>query len=545
MGCQLCKIKDKMTVVFQEDNLDKIIKNENMKKEEQNQKSAVARTPTSVDMRNILHNKTAITEESKNDHVVINSNLFVSQTQGNPFEIYAKESLLGEGSFGVVYKVKHNTLKLNRAMKEIKRNPKHVSKESELEVMNEINILKQMDHPNIVKIFEFFIQPNAFYLVTEFCSGGELFNKIVEKGPFSEEFTAFIMYQIFSSVFYCHCMGIIHRDLKPENILIDSIDKKNNLLRIKIIDFGTAKLYEKGKVEKKIIGSSYYIAPEVLNKNYNEKCDLWSCGVILYILLAARAPFEGKTDQEIMAKILTGKYDMSIPQLSKISTEAKQFINNLLQKDPNKRITAEEAINHPWFKKMQIKEKLNTITSDKMQYISNLKSFKKNNILQSAALAYLVHNFSQLNSVQELYKLFNRIDYNGDGRITKEELLKGFKDYWFLDSDSLVEDVEKIFAKVDDDYNGFIECEEFVRAGIDKNIFLNEEILKFAFRFFDKDGSGEITPDEIKNVFFQNNNTEIIDRQLRLIFKQVDSNDDGKISFEEFASVMRSILDDN
>jgi calcium-dependent protein kinase len=544
MGCQLCKSKDGMTVVLLEDNLDNITKNEKIKKEETNQKIIMARTPTSVDMKNLMHNKTEITEESKQENVVINANLFVSQSQGNPFEVYSKESVLGEGSFGVVYKVKHSSLKVDRAMKEIKRNPKHVSKESELEVMNEINILKQMDHPNIVKIFEFFIQPNAFYLVTEFCSGGELFNKIVEKGPFSEEFTAFIMYQIFSSVFYCHCMGIIHRDLKPENILIDSIDKKNNLLRIKIIDFGTAKLYEKGKVERKIIGSSYYIAPEVLNKNYNEKCDLWSCGVILYILLAARAPFEGKTDQEIMAKILTGKYDMSIPQLSKISAEAKQLISNLLQKDISKRLTSEEALNHPWFKKLQIKEKLNMITSDKMKYIHNLKAHKKNNILQSAALAYLVHNFTQLNSVQELYKLFNRIDYNGDGKITKEELLRGFRDYWFIESDTLVEDVNKIFSNIDDDYNGYIECEEFVRAGIDKNIFLTDDILKFAFRFFDKDGSGEITPDEIKKVFFQNNNTEVVDRQLRKIFCEVDSNDDGKISFEEFAYVMRNILND-
>jgi calcium-dependent protein kinase len=548
MGCQSCRNVEGMTVNLEEEKVENITKNKVQSKPELVRDLTRTKEKNPMEIKQTLTNsKTNITPETKYEDVAINANLIVSQSQGNPFENYTKDSVLGEGSFGTVYKVKHIQLKIDRAMKEIKRNPKNISKDTEIEIMNEINILKQMDHPNIVKIFEFFIQPNAFYLVTEFCSGGELFNRIVEKGPFSEEFTAFIMYQIFSSVFYCHSMGIIHRDLKPENILIDSIDKKNNFMRIKIIDFGTAKIYEKGSIEKKIIGSSYYIAPEVLNKNYTEKCDLWSCGVIMYILLAARAPFEGKTDQDIMARIMTGKYDMTIPQLSKISTEAKQLINSLLQKDPSKRINAELAMNHIWFKKFQTRDKLNLITSDKMKYINNMKIHRKSNVLQSAALAYLVHNFTQLNSVQELYKLFNWVDYNGDGKITKEELVKGFREFWGIESDNLEDEVDKIFLNIDDDLNGHIECEEFVRAGIDKNIFLTDDILRFAFRYFDRDGSGEITPDEIKSVFFQNNiqSDSNIDRKLKKIFGEVDVNNDGKISFEEFSHVMKSILRDD
>jgi len=548
MGCQVCRNVVGMTISLEEEKVENIVTNKVENKPEYTPDLDGTKAKSTMEVKQtIARTKTNLTAATKIDEVAINSNLIVSQSQGSPFENYTKDSVLGEGSFGTVYKVKQNQLKIERAMKEIKRNPKNISKDSEIEIMNEIDILKQMDHPNIVKIFEFFIQPTAFYLVTEFCSGGELFNRIVEKGPFSEEFTAFIMYQIFSAVFYCHSMGIIHRDLKPENILIDSIDKKNNFVRIKIIDFGTAKIYEKGSIEKKIIGSSYYIAPEVLNKNYTEKCDLWSCGVIMYILLAARAPFEGKTDQEIMSRIMTGKYDMSIPQLSKISSEAKQLINSLLQKDPSKRINAELAMNHIWFKKFQTRDKLNLITSDKMKYINNLKVHRKSNVLQSAALAYLVHNFTQLNSVQELYKLFNWIDYNGDGKITREELLKGFREYWSIESDNLEEEVNKIFLNIDDDLNGHIECEEFVRAGIDKNIFLTDDILRFAFRYFDRDGSGEITPDEIKTVFFPNKieSDSKIDRKLRKIFGEVDVNNDGKISFQEFAHVMKSILKDD
>src|SRR5690606_797892 len=137
----------------------------------------------------------------------------------------------------------------------------------------------------------------------------ELFKKIIDSAPFDEGFTAYIMYQIISCMFYCHTMGIIHRDLKPENILIENMER-NGYFRIKIIDFGTAKIYEKGKIERKVIGSSYYIAPEVLNKNYNEKCDLWSCGVIMYILLSARPPFNGDDDGQIVARIRQGGYDL-------------------------------------------------------------------------------------------------------------------------------------------------------------------------------------------------------------------------------------------
>ena len=210
-----------------------------------------------------------------------------------------------------------------------------------------------MDHPNIVKIFEFYNTPDGYYLITEFCQDGELFNEIVDNAPFSEPIAASIMYQILSAVNYCHGMTIIHRDLKPENILIEK--KEGKKYTIKIIDFGTAKLYEKNKSEKKVIGSSYYIAPEVLTENYNQMCDLWSCGVILYILLSGKAPFSGKTDSIILEKIKIGKYNMKIKPFENASSEVIDFIQCLLQKSPSKRITAQKALEHPWFKKYDIK----------------------------------------------------------------------------------------------------------------------------------------------------------------------------------------------
>ena len=173
------------------------------------------------------------------------------------------------------------------------------------EIVNEIEILKNLDHPNIVKIFEFFIEADGYYIITEYCDGGELYQAIKLKGFFSENIAANIIYQVFNAMNYCHnTIKVIHRDLKPENIMIESIDPETGYYNIKIIDFGTAKIRQSDKSENKVLGSCYYIAPEVLNKKYNEKCDIWSCGVIMYILLSQRPPFGGQNDDEsIMQQI--------------------------------------------------------------------------------------------------------------------------------------------------------------------------------------------------------------------------------------------------
>jgi calcium-dependent protein kinase len=337
-------------------------------------------------------------------------------------------------------------------------------------------------------------------------------------------------------------MNIIHRDLKPENILIER-KEKNGYFRIKIIDFGTAKILEKGKIEKKVIGSSYYIAPEVLAKNYSEKCDLWSCGVIMYILLTSRPPFSGDTDQEIVQKIKIGHYDMTQSPWNKISTEGKNLVISLLQRDPTKRISAEEALNHPFFKNQKTKEKLNELKNNKMDYINNLKNYKPDKILQTAALAFIIHNCSQHEEIQEATKLFNKFDFSQDGKISKQELLKGFRQVFGIEDESLEEDIDQIFKNIDSDNNCVIEFEEFVRAAVDKEKLLTEDILKFAFRYFDKDGSGEITPIEIGNVFFAGRQDDPeIQKQIIFILNQLDINGDGKISFEEFSIIMKNIL---
>jgi len=337
-------------------------------------------------------------------------------------------------------------------------------------------------------------------------------------------------------------MHIVHRDLKPENILIVSKDQ-DGYPTIKVCDFGTSKIFEKGKIERKLVGSSYYIAPEVLKKKYNEKCDLWSCGVIMYILLSARPPFGGEDDTDIMERVAIGEYDLESPPFDKLSKNALDLIKRLLTMDVNERINAEQALNHPWFKDNKSKELFNRLNGNETMktLIENLKSYKRTSIIQETALAYLVHHFPQNKDVVNSCKLFNQIDKTGDGKINKTELLKGLSERY--KSKTLEKDVDEIYKNLDMDNNGYIGYEEFVRAAVSKDYFVRDNVLRFAFRYFDKDDSGEITFDEIEELFAQS----IPDRQkvhetLEGIIKEVDQDNDNRINFEEFSVVMKKMI---
>ena len=472
--------------------------------------------------------------------ISLTNDLLVSKLKTNPDDDYRKIKFLGEGSFAAVYQVENKYTDAICAMKIINKSSN--SPEEDNEILNEINILRYMDHPNVLKIFEFYSNKKSYSIVTELCPGGELFQQIIDKGPFNEKYSAFVMYQLFSAINYCHKMHIVHRDLKPENILIVSKDQ-DGYPTIKVCDFGTSKIFEKGKIERKLVGSSYYIAPEVLKKKYNEKCDLWSCGVIMYILLSARPPFGGEDDMDIMEKVAIGEYDLESPPFDKLSKNALDLIKRLLTMNVNDRINAEQALNHPWFKDNKSQELFNRLNGNETMktLIENLKSYKRTSIIQETALAYLVHHFPQNKDVVNSCKLFNQIDKSGDGKINKAELLKGLSERY--KSKTLEKDIDEIYKNLDMDNNGYIGYEEFVRAAVNKDYFVRDNVLRFAFRYFDKDDSGEITFDEIEELFAQS----IPDRQkvhetLVGIIKEVDQDNDNRINFEEFSVVMKKMI---
>jgi len=482
---------------------------------------------------------------TKNKIVVLNNDVIVSGNEVNPEKIYIKKKLLGSGAFGEVWLVRHKDLERDFAMKIIKKR-KNKSNE-EKEIINEIEILKKLDHPKILKIIDFYSKVKKYYIITEYCPEGDLFNEIIKVGRFDEGQTAFIINQILKAISYCHRNHIIHRDIKPENIMITKREK-NGCLQVKLIDFGTAKIFEKGQSENRYVGSSYYMAPEVLKRKYDEKCDLWSIGVIFYILLTGRPPFDGNDDEEILKNVEIGVYDKTSYPFPSLSSYAKDLINKLLQYEPKKRISAEEALEHPWFKTAEFKkkDKVNIIPHElAKQLISNMTKYKSNNMLKCAVVAYLVHHLTNTEECMEASKLFIKIDLNSDGKIEKHELIQGFQKFWGMSEDEVKEKVDIIFANIDTDFNGFIEYEEFVRAAVNPSIFMSQNYLKFAFNYFDRDSSGDITFEEIKKRFSQNSNynSEKMDSELREIFDKIDINNDGSISFFEFCKMMKNIME--
>jgi calcium-dependent protein kinase len=453
----------------------------------------------------------------------------ITQNFGNPDKYYKKLRNLGSGSYGTVYLAK-NILKENLvAIKVIEKVPSNII--DDMEIKNEINILKSLSHPNIVKIYEFFDTAVDYYIVTEYCKKGELFDYINNK--YSERQLAVLFYQVFSGLCYLHEKKILHRDLKLENLMISEIEKDINTgeeyFWMKIIDFGTAKIFERKKKEKEIIGSSYYIAPEVLKKNYNEKCDTWSVGVILYMTLTGVPPFDGETDEDIIHRIKIGKYSKTNKRFLEHSPEVIDLVNSLLERNIDKRLSAKQALEHQWFKKFGGRNLFCNFNKEEiMPYIDNLFQYKYNSKLQELVIAFLVHNLSLTDETLIILKMFRFFNKAGDCKLTKSEFTLGL--YGYKNKEEVDEMADIIFQRLDGDNNGYIEYEEFLRACVDKTKLMTKENLKYAFKFLDHDNTKTLNVKNIIDAFITKPNKEI-ETIFMITLKEVDKEGKGIIKF--------------
>jgi len=437
---------------------------------------------------------------------------------------------LGTGAFGSVSKCVNRATKLVRAMKTcLKPLVKNVEA-----IWKEVAVMKRLDHPNIIKLYDTFEDARSVYLIMELCSGGELFDRISEQGRFEEKDAAVVMQHIFRGVHYMHSRRITHRDLKPENFLLTSGGKAEAVSKssLKIIDFGLAHDFpEEGTMLRTKAGSAYYVSPQVLNASYDHMADMWSLGVINYILLCGRAPFEADTDPEIFSKVKTGEYTFDPENWNHISKDAKDLIDCLLTFDPTQRMTADTALRSAWISDLAPRAQLGRSGS----MIDNLKSFQSANHFKKAALQVVATEMND-NQIKALRDTFLALDTNGDGLLSAQELREGMAK---IGVNELPADVARLLETVDANNSGSIDYTEFLSASMDKKMYIQEDVCWAVFRSFDKDGNGKISKEEIAEVLKDRDVRGVAPADISLIMSQIDSDGDGELDFQEFMKMMR------
>eukprot|EP00531_Pseudo-nitzschia_arenysensis_P018048 CAMPEP_0116125478 /NCGR_PEP_ID=MMETSP0329-20121206/5831_1 /TAXON_ID=697910 /ORGANISM="Pseudo-nitzschia arenysensis, Strain B593" /LENGTH=570 /DNA_ID=CAMNT_0003619519 /DNA_START=297 /DNA_END=2009 /DNA_ORIENTATION=+ len=447
------------------------------------------------------------------------------------YHVNSKE--LGHGHYGVVRKCMDRETKQWYAIKSIRK-----SKVKKIEVLKrEIQILREVKHPNIIELVDVFEDAKYLHLVTELCTGGELFDRIIAKssspeGHYSEHDAALVIKSILDAIAYCHSKGIVHRDLKPENFLFLTESEDSP---IKIIDFGLSRHKDANDgMMKTKVGTPYYVAPEVLRREYTEACDIWSIGVITYILLCGYPPFYGDNDAEIFNSVRIGQFDFPSPEWDDISKSAKNFVTYLLQQAAELRPTALAAMEHPWITE-NAPEDRKKILSRQSARGSVFQRYMGMQKLKKAALVTIAQNLTH-EQVGSLEDIFQQVDEGGNGRMS----LTDFHDSILREKlpteiqAELVAMKEGLSLSNDETLN----WRAFLAATVDKNLVMREDKIRYAFdHFVHGENKDYLTRADFDSIFEG-------DAQGREVFKFLDTDGDGKVLFEDFRRAMEeSILD--
>eukprot|EP00929_Paragymnodinium_shiwhaense_P123855 TRINITY_DN9824_c0_g1_i1.p1 TRINITY_DN9824_c0_g1~~TRINITY_DN9824_c0_g1_i1.p1 ORF type:complete len:536 (+),score=142.80 TRINITY_DN9824_c0_g1_i1:157-1764(+) len=459
---------------------------------------------------------------------------FILQKTGRIQDVYEiEQKKLGEGAYGTVRVGVHKKCGSVRAIKTIMK--ARVNNLRRLE--QEIGIMKLMDHPHIIKLYETFVDNRNVDLVMELCTGGELFDRIINAGHFTEATAAVVMQQIMRAVYHMHESGIVHRDLKPENFLFQNKGPIDTNV-IKIIDFGlSCQRKPAGEYLKTKVGTPYYVSPQVLNGRYDHMCDLWSCGVIMYVLLAGYPPFNGTNDTEIFRKVRLGQVRFDRPEWRYISKDAQDLVRHLLMKQPQDRFSADQALQHDWIKDVAPRASNAPLPTT---ILDNLKTFRCQNKLKKAALHVIAGQMNE-DEIKQLREIFVSLDTNGDGWLTLEELNDGFNKGGVASAGAAI-DLQAIMEGIDADGSGMIDYSEFLAAALDRQQVLQEDLCWAAFRAFDVDGNGVISKAEIKEVLAVDGVSEAMGAEaIDNLLKDVDTNGDGEIDFTEFMAMMKAM----
>eukprot|EP00803_Ostreobium_quekettii_P003177 evm.model.scf_1105.4 EVM.evm.TU.scf_1105.4 scf_1105:28267-31780(+) len=435
---------------------------------------------------------------------------------------YEFQGVLGQGSTAVVRKLVDKATGQEFACKSIAK--RKLKNAAEVEgVKMEIEVLHHVSgHPNIATLHGVYEDKNNIHLVLDYCSGGELYDHVVERAAYSESHAADIMRTILKVVAHCHNLGVIHRDIKPDNFLWADPTQTT----LKAIDFGLATFYKRGVPCRELVGSKFYIAPEVLKRSYSHQADVWSSGIVMYLMLTGLPPFLGDTTHEVFDKIVGGHVDFSSPPWPEISNAGKDCIKKMLAYHPRQRASAEQLLRTSWMRE-QGAAPTKPISS---VVIDRVRSFAGMNRLQQVARKIVAQNL-ELPEIVGLKNLFESLDVDENGMISADELTEEVRKGNVNVSER---ELEAILRSADVDGDGRVDFHEFSAALLSAAKLQKEENLLRAFQAIDEDGSGYVTRDELEKCLAAFGRVE----NLEGLLEAVDKDGDGRIDYEEFREMM-------
>ena len=487
------------------------------------------------------------TEETVNENED-DENLLVksSSLQSDIRKLYKFKDFVGKGNFGSVRTAfRRNEFSMHKlfAVKSISK--KILQKKALEDLIREVDIISSLDHPCIIKFYETFHDDFYFHIVTELCRGKDLRERVKNAGgKICEREAKVITMKILNAINYCHFFDIVHRDLKPENIIFESPkddnidndeeeeDENKNFSFLKIIDFGLAIKKQKEEQLHTILGTPYYIAPEVLKGNYNEKCDIWSIGAITYFMLVGEEPFKGISDSEVFARIIYDEPDFNSPKFKNISKLAIDFLKKCLVKKAENRMSAAEALNHPWFEVLYKKIHSKDVLDENILY--NLKNFEKCSRFKKLVMRYLINNMGHV-ELHTYQKAFYAFDIKKNAMISSEEILKIF-------NNNIPEKQIKNIMSIAGNKN-YLTFTEFIICCIRLREFLSPEKLLDAFNFFDLDCNSYIDNNDIYNSLLRLGKNVINKQDIEKIIKTITKGKDNKINLENFLNIFSQDID--
>ena len=471
------------------------------------------------------------------------------------------------------YKVKNIKIGLLRNMLKCDRDSSVIKK-----VIKETNIQKGLDHPSILKIFEIFDGPE-YIVISEINDGKKLFDEINDFGPFQEKVAANLIYQLLRVVNYLHKnKRLIHSRINPGTIVVNNYDDENEFYDIKLINYHdvisfderikpkTKEIFDLYKIDLFAIddqnnnlnnqdvfnyfGDSsidrFFVAPETINgENYDESVDIYSIGIIAYFIITGKIPYMIYANPDPRDYILNNKKsnEFEDPLFENISPQGKSLIKSMITRNPRYRISAEKALKSNWFITLETKKTLKVPNNEYKNILHNIETYKKPNRLQETALSFLIHNIPDIEDTRNINKVYSNFNSTFDGKMTPKQLQEGFENY--LNSKSIEKNefdkkMKNIFELLDTNKNEFIDYEEFCKGGINKNLFTEKDVLKFAFDFIDKDGSGTINFQELKSILYNDDNNKEVEQIIEEM--ELGDGENNVLTFEKFEESMNNYL---